>query len=70
MSEKFLCVPCRIAREGQGKTLEKTRHSRDKGTCAICKRRRFGDYYIEKRAKPWAKLKTSTNKQKSGSTKS
>lgn len=31
------------------------RHSRDKGTCAMCKRRRFGDYY--KPVRRWRKKK-------------
>lgn len=54
MSEIFLCKPCKIAREAAGRQVEMTRHSRDKGTCAMCKRRRFGDYYkpIRKRRKP------------------
>ena len=45
MSEIFVCVPCRITREATIGPMEKTRNCRDKGTCAICKRRRFGDYY-------------------------
>lgn len=53
MSEIFLCKPCKIAREAAGRQVEMTRHSRDKGTCAMCKRRRFGDYY--KPVRRWRK---------------
>lgn len=46
--EIFLCVPCHIDANHEGEKLRKTRHSRDKGTCSRCQRRRFGDYYIRK----------------------
>ena len=44
--EIFLCVPCREKLKERGNKVSRVRSCRDKGTCEVCQRRRYGDFYV------------------------